>query len=334
MRWNNAFSSVDAQVAGHALRLITFGAPRLSATSVREQYAEMRDHYDHIRHWLLSEPRGYSGMTGAILQPSMDPDVDYGVVFMTAGGYSPLSGHGVISLATALIETGTLPIDGPEVRITFDTFVGHIQARATVDKGIVRGVRFRNVPSFRLMKDLQIEVEGRDIAVDIAFGGNWYAVVSAESLGLSLDVSERPKISRLGAAILRAATNAMDVVHPEDPDLAGLLGTVIHGVPQSEDAVSRNATVYRGGQIDRSPSATGMAATMACLAAEGQLRVGSSFMAESMIDTVLSGRLVVDTRVGEHPAIITEIAGRGSVTGMHQFFVDPVDTQVDPGIAL
>lgn len=273
-------------------------------------------------------------MTGAILQPSSDPEVDYGVIFMSSGGYSLLSGHGVISLATALIETGTLPIDGPEVRITFDTFVGRIQARATVDKGIVRGVRFRNVPAFRLAKEIPIDLDGRQVPVDIAFGGNWYAVVRAEDVGLTLDVAERPEISRIGTAILRGATNAMDVIHPEDPELAGLVGTVIHGAPRSEDAASRNATVYRGGQIDRSPSATGMAATMACLAADGQMSVGASFMSESMIDTLLSGRLVVDTTVGEHPAIITEIAGRGSVTGMHQFFVDPSDTRVDPGIGL
>lgn len=319
------YSSVDAQVAGQPLRLITFGVPRLQPGTIREQVAEFRTRHDSIRGSLLSEPRGYAGMSGALLVQSPNPDADYGVIFMSAGGYSSLSGHGVIALTTALIETGAVPFDGPDTRITFDTGVGLIQARASIDGNYVRGVRFRNVPSFRLAQDIPVEVSGRRVPVDVAYGGNWYAIVRAEDLGVSLTRANATQLAALGTEVLKATSNAMDVVHPEDPVLAGIYGTVILGDPQSEDATSRNVTIYHGGQMDRSPCGTGMAATMACMAADGLLGVGDAFFSESLIDTTLSGRIVVGTTVGEYPAIIAEISGRGEVTGTHQFFVDPTE---------
>jgi proline racemase len=325
VRWRHSFSSVDAHAAGQSLRLITFGVPRLHATTIRAQAAEMRERFDNIRLWLLAEPRGHAGMTGAILVPSANPDVDYGVIFMSSVGYGTMSGHGMIALATVLIDTGTVPVDGPDTRITFDTPAGKIQTRATIDDGRARTVRFRNVPAFRLVKDLEIEVDGRGIQVDIAYGGAWYAIARSEQLGVKLTSASSSELSRVGVKIMRAASNAVDVVHPEDSDLAGIYGTVILGEPHAQDAASRNATVYGAGLVDRSPCGTGMSATMACLAADGLLRVGNTFMSESLIDTVLTGRIVVETTVAGLPGVITEIAGRGAVTGFHQFIVDPQD---------
>ena len=326
VRWNEVFSSVDSHVAGQSLRLITFGVPQLPAGTIREQYAEFAGRYDHIRAWMLNEPRGYSGMSGAILLPTTVDDADYGVIFMSAAGYSRLSGHGVIALATTLIETGSVPADGPDTRITFDTFLGPIQARASVDRGTVRNVRFRNVPSFRLAHDLPIEIDERQVEVDVAFGGNWYAIVRASDLGVSLEPAAAASLARRGMDVYRAVSNALDIVHPDDPELSGLYGVVITGDPKADDSTLRNATVYRGGYIDRSPCPTGMAATMACMAADDHLAVGDTFVAESVIDTLLTGRIVVSSEVAGIPAITVEIAGRGSVTGMHQFFIDPTES--------
>ena len=325
MRWNEVFSSIDAHVAGQPLRLITFGVPRLSNGPVRAQYAEMEQQYDYVRQWLLTEPRGYAGMTGAVLTSTDKGDAEYGVIFMSAGGYTPLSGHGVIALATTLIETGAVPIDGPDTRITFDTYLGPIQARASVDQGKVRNVRFRNVPSFRLAHKLPIDINGKNVPVDVAYGGNWYAIVDADALGASLEASHSAELISLGNEVIRQTSNALDIVHPDDSALSGLYGAIIQGSPKSEDSTSRNATVYFGGLIDRSPCATGMAATMACMAADGTLGVSETFVAESIVDTTMTGRIVVSTEVAEYPAITVEIAGRGAVTGMHQFFINPVE---------
>lgn len=325
MRYKEMFNSVDAHVAGQPLRLITFGVPRLEPAPLREQIEEMRSKYDHIRNWLLAEPRGHAGMTGALLVPSIDPDIDYGVIFMSAGGYKPLSGHGMIALATILIDTGVVPIDGPDTRIDFETFSGPIQARASVDQGRVRGVRFRNVPSFRLRHELPIEVYGSTMYVDVAYGGNWYAIAKAKDLGVDLDRDHALAIKQAGLAVAREVAKATTVDHPLDPALGGLFGTVLLGDPRSDESTSRNATVYLDGLIDRSPCGTGMAATMACMAADGDLDVGHPFVAESILDTTMTGRIVGSTQVGDREGIVTEITGKGQVTGSHQFFVDPTD---------
>ncbi len=325
MRWKEMFSTIDAHVGGQPLRLITFGVPNLKPAPLREQIAEMESKHDHIRSWLLAEPRGHAGMTGAILVPSLNPDIDYGVIFMSSGGYKPMSGHGMIALATTLIDSGTVSIDGPDTRITFETMAGVIQARASVDNGRVRGVRFRNVPSFRTHKDLEIPYEGRTIKVDVAYGGNWYAIAKAEDLGIALEADKSLTIKLAGLAISNAVAEQIEVTHPLDAALSGIFGTVILGDPQNDENASRNATVYLNGLIDRSPCGTGMSATMACMAEDGLLQVGQPFVSESIMFSTMTGRISTTTDVGEYPGIIPEIAGRGQVTGMHQFFIDPSD---------
>jgi proline racemase len=325
MRWREVFSTVDSHVGGQPLRLITFGAPRLKPAPLRDQISEMQKKYDYIRGWLLAEPRGHSGMTGALLVPSIDPGIDYGVIFMSAGGYKPMSGHGMIALATTLIESGSVPTDGPEVRINFETWAGPIQARATVDKGRVQGVRFRNVASFRTHKDLEIPYGRRTIKVDIAYGGNWYAIARAEDLDVRLEPDNAYAVKSAGLAVCRAATAEIDVRHPLDPGLGGIFGTVIVGQPQNEESTNRNATVYLNGLIDRSSCGTGMSATMACMAEDGALQMGIPYVSESLMSSTMTGSITSTLEVDGHPGIIAEITGRGQVTGMHQFFIDPSD---------
>lgn len=329
MRWKEMFTTIDAHVAGQPLRLVTFGVPQIAAAPVRQQIARFQEKHDHIRRWLLAEPRGHAGLTGAVLFPSLDPEIDYGVVFMSAGGYKPMSGHGMIALTTILIDTGTVPINGPDTRVTFDTFSGRIQARASVDQGRVRNVRFRNVPSFRLHNGVEITVRDRRMTVDISYGGNWYAIVRAEDAGVALEADSSKALSQMGVLISQEVGKQFDLVHPVDPALSGIFGTVFLGDPRSDDSDNRNATVYLDGLIDRSPCATGMAATMASLAADGKLDVSQPYVSESLVDTYLTGRIVNNTTVGDHPGIIVEIAGRGQVTGTHTFYVDPSDALAD-----
>ncbi len=325
MRWKEIFSTIDSHVGGQPLRLITFGAPRLTPAPLRDQITEMQQKYDYIRGWLLAEPRGHSGMTGALLVPSIDPDIDHGVIFMSAGGYKPMSGHGMIALATTLIETGTVPTGSPEVRINFETWAGPIQARASVDNGRVQGVRFRNVPSFRTYKDLEVPYRDGTVKVDVAYGGNWYAIARSEDLGVDLETNNAPAIKAAGLAISEAVTSEIAMEHPLDPGLGGIFGTVILGDAKSDDANTRNATVYLNGLIDRSPCGTGMSATMACMAADGELQVGQTYVSESLMDSTMTGRISTTVEVDGHSGIIAEITGRGQVTGMHQFFIDPSD---------
>ncbi len=163
------------------------------------------------------------------------------------------------------------------------------------------------------------------MTVDVAFGGAWYAIVPDHALGLDLSRASAMELVAGGMAVKRAVSNAIDVFHPTDPDLAGLYGTIITGAPKSDDSTMRNATVYADGAIDRSPCGTGTSALLACRSADGNVKVGDSFINESMSDSVFTGRIVESTTVGDFPAVITEISGRGAVTGLHQFLVDPTD---------
>lgn len=329
MHIHRVFSTIDAHAGGQPLRIVTAGIPPLQGRTVRERRDWFRERHDLIRRQLLHEPRGHGDMYGAVLTPPAGADADYGVIFLTNAGYSTMCGHGIIALTTALIETGSFPDQGQETRITYETPAGRIQARATVDKGRVLAVRFRNVPAFRIAKDLAVPVNGTEVMVDVAYGGAWYAIVPDRALGLDLGKAAAMDLVIAGMAVKRAVSNAIDVVHPADPDIAGLYGAIITGAPASEDSTIRNATVYADGAIDRSPCGTGTSALLACRSADGGTRIGETFVNESMIDTVFTGRIVVDTTVEGIPAVITEISGRGAVTGLHQFLVDPSDPVPD-----
>ena len=296
---------------------------------MRDRLNDLRTNRDHLRRKLLLEPRGHASLTGALLFRPVDPEADYGVIFMTAGGYSTLSGHGLIALTTALIKTGAVPADGPEVRIRYETVVGNVQARASVDEGRVLHVRFRNIPSFRLHKDLEIDYRGERILVDVAFGGAWYAIASAESLGLSVTPGNAEAISDAGVAIRQAVADLVEVVHPEDDALAGLYGTIITERSAHDEFSVRSATVYAGGILDRSPCGSGTAAQLACLAADEQIGIGDTFSNESIIGSMFSGRIVMSEMVGALPSVIVEISGRGALVGMSQLFFDPADPYRD-----
>jgi len=318
-------TTIDAHAGGALLRIITHGAPRLRGTTMRERLNDMRTNHDDVRRQVLLEPRGHADMSGALLVPPVTAEADYGVIFMTTGGYSWLSGHGIIALTTALIETGAVPYNGPDVRVTYDTVVGPIQARATVDQGRVLAVRFRNVPAFRTHQGLEVPVGERTLHVDIAFGGAWYAIVTAEELNVALTPEMAPLLVHEALAVRRAVSNLVDVVHPDDDDLAGLYGTVITGPAPDDSASIRSATVYANGSLDRSACGTGTSALIACQSADGELEVGDTFINESLIGSTLSGRIVVPTTIGELPGVVTEISGRGAVVGMSQLFIDPTD---------
>lgn len=325
MRLERVLTTIDAHAGGEPLRIVTHGIPLLDGNSISDRLDSMRTKYDQIRLQLMQEPRGHIGMRGAVLLSPADPKAHYGVFFMTTSGYLPLSGNGIMALTTALIETGAFPVDGPEVRITYETLVGNIQARASIDQQRVFAVRYRGAPSFRLVKGLEVFAEGMTLEVDVAFGGGWFAIIPAAALGVEVELASRFELSRLGVAISRAVSNELDIVHPLDDRISGLQGTVITGAPHDEDHSGRSAVIYPDGSIDRSPSGTATAALIACRAADGELSVGETYVHEGVINTTFSGSIVHEVEVGDHYGIIPEIVGRGAVTGMHQFFIDSTD---------
>jgi trans-L-3-hydroxyproline dehydratase len=226
-------------------------------------------------------------------------------------------GHGVIALTTALLETGMLPRCEPETEVGYDSPAGLIRARATVADGRVTAVAFRNVPAFRSAEGIEVETSAGRARVDVAFGGAFYALVEASALGLEVVPDQVGQLTRLGMEIKRGVERVMEVVHPDEPELHGIYGTIISEGARTPSGNGRNITIYAEGAVDRSPCGK--------LYADGEVRMDTAYVHESVIGTTFTGRVVGETQVGPFPAVETEISGRGFLTGFHQFVVDPDD---------
>ena len=325
MRFERVISTIDAHAAGEPLRIITAGLPPLPGGTVLERRRYMAENHDDIRRTLLFEPRGHADMYGAVLTPPVTPGADFGVLFLTNEGYSTMCGHGVIALTTVLLETGMVARCEPRTEVVFDSPAGLIRASAAVDDGRVTSVTFRNVPAFRYAKGLDLATSAGPVRADVAYGGAFYALVEAADVGLEILPENAAALTRLGMEIKRAVEREFEVVHPDEPELRGIYGTIISEPPRTAGGDGRNITIYAEGAVDRSPCGTGTSAKLACLHADGRIPVGQPYVHESVIGTVFTGRVLEETSVGSYPAVETEIAGRGFLTGFQQFVVDPED---------
>jgi len=326
LRFQRMISTIDTHTEGEPTRTIIGGLPHIPGDSVPAKMAYVRDHLDDLRQMLMYEPRGNEVMSGAILTPPCREDADMGVIYIEVGGYLPMCGHDTIGCCTALVEAGIVPVEEPITTIRLDTPAGLVVARVAVVNGRAREVTFTNAPAFLYRKDVEVRVPGHgDVTLDIAYGGNFYALVEARQLGLAIEAERAGEIVQAGKAVRAAVNQAVHVQHPEMEFIEGLTHVEFYGPPTRSDADVKNAVVIPPGSIDRSPCGTGTSAKLAVLHARGALQENREFVHESIIGTVFRARIVGTARVGSFPAVIPEISGRAYVTGMHHFVVDPED---------
>jgi proline racemase len=236
-----------------------------------------------------------------------------------------MCGHGTIGVATVLVETGMVAVSEPETVVRLDTPAGLVEARVTVRDGRAQAVTLRNVPAFLHARDREVAVPGLGaVGFDLAFGGNFYAILAAASIGLEVDPARAGELIDAGLAIMAAINADGAPVHPEDPGIAGCHHVILHADGR-DGADGRAATAIHPGWLDRSPCGTGTSARMAQLHARGELALGDPFVHESVIGTRFTGRLVGEADVGGRPAVVPEITGRAWVTGMGQYLLDPDD---------
>ena len=333
MTGRRSFFAVDSHTEGMPTRVVTGGVEALPGATMLERKLRFEAERDDLRLLLMREPRGHGAMSGAILQPPLDPRADWGVLFIEVSGCLPMCGHGTIGVATVLVETGMVAVTEPATTVRLDTPAGLVEVRVDVEDGRATGVTLRNVPAFLAARDRTVDVPGLgSVTYDMAFGGNFYAILPAASVGLSPDPDRADALIDVGGRIMAAINAADRPVHPLDERIGGCHHVVLHA-PGADGADARAATSIHPGWLDRSPCGTGTSARLAQLHARGELAVGQAFVNESVIGTRFTGRIVEETTVGDLPAIVPEITGRAWITGKGEYVLE-ADDPFPAGFAL
>lgn len=320
------FECIDAHTCGNPVRVVVSGAPELKGETLLDKRAHFQAEYDWIRTALMFEPRGHAMMSGSILYPTSRGDCEIGVLFIETSGCLPMCGHGLIGTVTVALERGLVRAAKPG-ELHLETPAGRVSVSYREENGRVKSVRFTNVPSFLADSGLEVDCPelGGTLRVDVAYGGNFYAIVEPQACYRGLDDLTVGDLLRI-SPILRARLNRDHRFrHPENERIHGLSHLLWCGAPRNPDADARNAVFYGDQAVDRSPCGTGTSSRMAQLAARGELQVGDTFVHESIIGSLFTGRVEARTRVGGHDAIVPSIEGWARIYGENRITVDPGD---------
>jgi 4-hydroxyproline epimerase len=321
----HTFSCLDGHTCGNPVRLVTGGGPLLKGSTMSERRQDFLARFDWVRRALMFEPRGHDVMSGSILYPPTRDDCDSAILFIEVSGCLPMCGHGTIGTVTMALENGLIT-PATEGTVRLDAPAGLVTATYVRNGAHIDSVRIRNVPSFLAFSDIKIEVEGLgELVADIAYGGNFYAIIEPQKNYAGIDALGADGILSLSPRVRRAVNQAVDAVHPQDPTIRGVGHVQWTDRPRDGRAHGRNAVYYGDKAIDRSPCGTGTSARMAQLAARGKLSVGQDFIHESIIGTLFEGRVEAAETVGSLSAIVPSISGWARQHGINTIFVDSRD---------
>ena len=321
----HTFFCIDGHTAGNPVRLVVGGAPLLRGHSMAERRIDFIERFDWIRTGLCLEPRGHDMMSGGFLYPPTRPENDIGLLFIETSGCLPMCGHGTIGIVTFGLEHGLIKPQVPG-QLKVEVPAGNIAIDYLCDGEQVTSVRIRNVPAFVAAEGITVDVPGLGpLTLDIAYGGNFYAIIEPQPGYPGLDAlgaARLVELSRTIRAILRATINP---VHPLDDRIAGVTHVLWADVPRGDGADGRNAVFYGERAIDRSPCGTGTSARLAHLVHKGQLKVGDSFVHESYIGSRFTGRVEDTLDLAGYAAIVPSIEGSAIATGFNTIWIDHKD---------
>ncbi len=321
----HSFFCIDGHTCGNPVRLVAGGGPDLQGATMLEKRAHFLAEYDWIRTGLMFEPRGHDVMSGSILYPPTREDCDVAILFIETSGCLAMCGHGTIGTVTMAIENGLVKPKTPGI-LRLDTPAGPVEAQYRLEGGYVEEVRITNVASFLHSRGSEVVCPGLGpLVVDVAYGGNFYAIVEPQENFTDIGEMSAGDIQRLSPLLRTALNQTYSFIHPEKPDINGLSHILWTGAPRAAEATARNAVFYGDKAIDRSPCGTGTSARMAQWAALGRLKVGDEFIHESIIGSLFKGRIESAAKVGELDAIIPSIGGWARQTGLNTIFIDDRD---------
>ncbi len=322
---SRTFFCIDGHTGGEPVRLVTGGGPLLEGKNMSEKRQHFLANYDWIRTGLMLEPRGHDMMSGSFIYPPTRDDCDIAILFIETSGCLPMCGHGTIGTVTFLIEHSLVTPKFPG-KLRLDTPAGYVEASYILEGSKVKSVRVKNVASYLDSTDIQVECPDLGLlTVDVAYGGNFYAIIEPQENYKGLDDLTVGDLLRFSPIIRKRINEAHTFIHPEDETIKGLSHIEWSGEPKNSEAHKRNAVFYGDHAIDRSPCGTGTSARMAQLAAKGELAVGDEFVHESIIGSLFRGRVEATTKVGDKDAIIPSIEGWARVTGFNTITIDDED---------
>ncbi len=320
--------TIDMHTGGEPLRVIVDGLPELQGNSVLEYRRFMKENYDILRTALMFEPRGHADMYGCVLLPPNDDSGDFGILFLHNEGYSTMCGHAVIAITKLAVEMGWVDLTEPEVQVNIDAPCGRIKSFARVNSQKVQDVYFHCVPSFVVALDEKVDVEGLgEVTYDLAYGGAFYAYVDADALGINLSPENVQEHIQKGMAIKRAVmSSASNIIHPFEEDLSFLYGTIFISQNPRNGGDNRNVCVFAEGEVDRSPTGSGVSGRMAIHHAREEMKVGQEPMViESILGTKFKASIIDEVDYGPFKAVIPKVEGTAYVVGQNEWIIDPED---------
>jgi 4-hydroxyproline epimerase len=321
----HTFFCIDGHTAGNPVRLVVGGAPLLRGDTMSARRQDFLARFDWIRTGLMFEPRGHDMMSGGFLYPPTQADCEAGILFIETSGCLPMCGHGTIGIVTFALENGLItPREPGKLRLEVPAGVIDIAYETAGDR--VTAVKIRNVPAYLAEEGITIDVPGfGPLTIDVAYGGNFYAIVEPQGAYAGIDALGAAEILRLSPIVRTLVREKVEPVHPLDPTIRGVSHVLWADAPRAPDADGRNAVFYGDRAIDRSPCGTGTSARLAHLAAKGRLKVGDAFVHESIIGSRFTGRVEAQVELGERTAIVPSVEGSAIATGHNILWIDRAD---------
>lgn len=315
----------DTHTSGEPTRIVYDGFPELKGNTIMEKKNYVIEKLPEIRTMTMLEPRGHENMFGAIVLDAVSSEADKGVIFMDTGGCLNMCGHGSMGVATFIVESGMVEKKEPVTDVVLDSPAGLIKTKVFVEDGVIQGVSIVNVPSFLYKENISISTESlENVNLDISYGGNFFALVDVDELGLSVDVKDTDLLKKYALEIRDKINETIEIRHPsEDINTVDLVE--IYEKPKNDKENYKNVVIFGAGQVDRSPCGTGTSAKVASLHRRGELGLEEEFIYESIIGTKFIGKAIEETMLDEYPCIIPEIRGRAFVIGKGEVITNPED---------